>query len=260
MMFEQVKISPTLEVQFGENFRNKWNLSEYSNPNAPAIFFGLYREPDLECLLNHKGPALVIWGGGDMRINHFKVVKPLIDSGRCFTCTNPGHLSNSLTKYGIKHKPFYIAIKDYSKFTPSKLGDKIYVYRGWKGNRNEYFKWEEMVLPIIEHFGEDRVIYTDNVDIDTLLDNYYKECFVYVKPVPKGGCTTMWELGHMGIKTISTGQGGLPNVLEYKNINHIIQLIEREEFKIGTIQNEVAESTRDAMVHNNEWLKINYWK
>ena len=52
------------------------------------------------------------------------------------------------------------------------------------------------------------------------------------------GSTTMWELAHMGRKTIAQNQGGATNVLEYRDLNHMIDLIYEESKKIGTVQNK----------------------
>ena len=261
MRFEQIYVSPTLDLPFGGNFRAKWNLRVYDDVNAPAIFFGLYRQHDIDAFLEHKGLSLVIWGGGDMNDAYIKIVKKKIDAGKCFTFTNPGYMTDVLKNHGINPKhSFYIAIKDFSQYTPCSLGDKIYVYKGWKGNRSNYFKWDNIVSPIIDHFGEDRVLYTDNIDMEDLIENYYKKCFVYIKPIPKGGCTTMWELGHMGIRSISNGVGNIPNSINYKNMNSIIKLIKMEESRIGTVQTDLAAKVKAVMNYNDDWLKIDHWK
>lgn len=261
MKFDQIYVSPTLEFKFGENFRSKWNLQPYRDIEHPAIFFGLYKDIDINVFLNHIGPSLVIWGGGDMKTNYIDIVKRKTQSGNCFTFTNPGYMTELLNSRGIfpKHS-FYISIKEYSQFMPCKLGDKIYVYKGWKGNRSEYFKWDAIVKPIIQYFGEDRILYTDNVEIDELIENYYKKSFIYVKPIPKGGCTTMWELGHMGIRSISNGVGNIPNSINYKNSRDIIRLIKKEESRIGTTQIDLANAVKSVMEYNDDWLKIDYWK
>lgn len=258
--FNQIYVSNTLEAAFGENIRGKWGLRKYDDIESPAIFFGLYKEEDISKLMKHRGISLVIWGGGDMRDNALKQVKRKIDLGRTYTFTNPGAFSGMLRSRRIKHKSFYLPIKDFSMFKPVELGDKIYVYKGWKGNRADYFKWDDVIVPIAKHFGNDRILYADNVSIEELIENYYSKCFVYVKPNPKGGCTTMWELGHMGIKTISTGPGPAPNVINFRNTKEIIKLIEMEESKIGSFQEKVSNETIKCLDLNSDWLKIKFWK
>jgi len=258
MIFEQIYVSQTLEKAFGENIRTRWNLNSYSNINSPAIFFGLYKQSDLDVLLNHKGKFLVIWGGGDMRESTLELVKPLINFKQGFTCAFPGEFSNTLKYKKIPHLRFYLEIKDYSKFIPMPLGNKIYIYRGWKGSREEYFKWNEISIPLIKHFGEDRVIYTDNKSVDELINTYYKDCFAYVKPTPRGGCTTMFELGYMGRKTFGAGIFNLPNFTKYKNLENLIQLIEKEEKNIGQTNFDLAKDLKKSFI-DSSWLNLKFW-
>lgn len=258
-MITQVYVSPTLETTFGENFRTLWNLQKYHNDRTPAVFLGLYTASDLEKLVSHKSTSIVIWGGADMRSDALITVQKLVRAGKCFTFAYPGEFSNILTSYNIPHKQLYVPIKSYSDFQPSPLGDKIYVYRGVKGTRSNYFKWDDVIQPLINQLGEDRFIYTDNLSVSSLIDDYYKKCFVYIKPTPKGGCTAMFELGHMGRKTIGVGHVGLPNFIEYYKPSQIIKLIEIEAEKIGTLQPEISQNTQDIFT-GREWLDFDFWK
>ena len=228
MEFSQVHVSSILERNFGEGFRKMWNLIKYEDTNKPAVFFGLYSNIDREKLLKHNGVSIVIWGGADLKKTSIELVKKLTDLNKCFTFAYPGEFSKVLSNNKIKHKKIVIPLKDYSNFLDFPLGDKIYVYRGINGNREDYFKWKEVVQPLIEYFGKDRIIYADTIKIQELMENYYKKCFVYVKPTTLGGCTTMFELGCMGRRTIGIGHTGLHNFTEYKSINNLIKLIEEE--------------------------------
>ena len=96
--------------------------------------------------------------------------------------------------------------------------------------------------------------------ITTLINQFYNQCFVYVKPNPRGGSTSMWELAHMGRKTIAQNQDGAPNVLEYKDINDIINLIYQEEKKIGTIQEQVSKDTQKIFMNKSDWLTLDFWR
>jgi hypothetical protein len=248
-----------LEPTFGESFRKKWNLSKYSDPNAPSIFFGLYKEDDIQTLVQHNSHSIVIWGGADMRPQHLEIVKSLVLSGRCSTVAYPGEFSKILAKHQIPHKSFYFAIKDFSGLSPVPLGDKIYVYRGIKGTRPDYFQWEKVVVPLIDFFGKDRVIFTDNLEFQELVKSFYSKAFIYVKPTPKGGCTSMFELGCMGIKTVGMGHFPLPNFIQYRNLTHLIRIITKESKKIGTIQTGVSNQTFEVLNQSN-WLDLDFWK
>jgi hypothetical protein len=258
-MISQAYVSPTLETTFGENFRSLWSLKKYEDKNSPAVFFGLYTATDLHVLESHNAPSIVIWGGGDMRKDSLELVSKMVSLGKTFTFAYPGEFSNILTSYNIDHKKLYIPIKSYSDFELCPLGEKIYVYRGVKGTRSSYFQWEEVIKPLISYFGEDSFIYTDNLPVSELIEGFYKNCFVYVKPTPKGGCTAMFELGHMGRKTIGTGLPGLPNFIEYRGFSQLTRLIKNESKKIGTLQPEVREATSKIFC-GPEWLDLSFWK
>jgi len=254
----QVRVSNSLS-HFKESFLNRWELKTYYNPNEPAIFFGLYLKEDWEVLKNHKSYALIVWGGNDQSIDAFKRVKQLCKNR---LLGSPAYRPSMIEIFENIQYPFRemkLPLKDYSIFKPTKLGDKIYVYNGWKYSRNDYFKWESDIKPVIKEFGEERVIFTKNQKIEDLIENYYKKSFVFIKPEPKGGSTTMWEMGHMGIKTISKGQGNLPHVIDYKDKDHLIDLIKKEECKINTIQEGLANLVSKQLYSSSNWKLLDFW-
>lgn len=258
MKISQAYISPTLEKNFGKNFREKWNLLPYYDPNLPSVFLGLYTTSDLDALVNHRSYSVLLWGGGDMKGPHLEHVKNHLKKGKTFTCAYPGEFSRILTQYKIPHKTIYIPVKDYSNFKSVPLGEKIYVYRGINGNRQDYFQWNKVVKPIIDTFGENSVIYAENRSITDLIENFYKKSFIYVKPNPRGGCTAMFELGFMGRRTVGIGHIGLENFIQYNDISNLIDIIKKESLKIGKEQNAVSESTKKAFV-DSSWLNIDFW-
>lgn len=254
--FTQINISPILEEYFGENFRNKWNLSPYNDPNKPSVFLGWYNDFDYKIILNHKSPMIFIWGGGDMTEDKVKFISNLPNSHQI----GYGWQKNKFESLGVKYKEIIIPIKDFTTLPLSPLGENIYVYKGIHGNRPGYFKWDSIVNPLIEVFGKDRVIYSDFQPIDQLVENFYKDCFVYVKPNEKGGSTTMWELGYMGRKTITSNQGDLPNILNYSTLDDVINHIVEESKKIGTLQPQIREDLHNIFMNTDEWLYLNYYE
>lgn len=259
MKITQAYVSPILERYFGKGFREKWNLTEYSDPNEPAVFLGLYRTEDLTKFNSHKGFRLFILGGGDITNSTLSVLQKTINDGRTFTWMYPGEISNTLTQHKIKHKALYIELKDYSQFKPVPLGDKIYVYSGASKANPKKYMWSEIVEPLISHFGKNRILFTHGETIDQLIKTVYPQSFVYVKPNQRGGNTTMWEMGHMGIRTLGKGQTALPNFTEYKNITHLVSLIHEEEKYIGQVRNDVSEGLQK-IFKGPEWLDLSFWK
>ena len=256
--FNQVYISRAVG-HFGENYRKKWELQNYNNINSPSIFFGLYFQEDIQTMINHKGPKVITWGGNDMHPQQLNTVKQLLNKQEIYNWAYPGEFSNVLTSYDIPHKKLYIPFKSYSDFTPTPLGENIYVYKGIYGDRPDHYKWNDIIKPLQQVFGEDRVIFSNHLPIEELIEKYYKNCFVYIKPNSKGGCTTMFELAHMGIRTLGKGNEDLDLFTEYKNLDHLLELIMEESKYIGKTRNDISKSTKEIFT-GDEWLNLNFWK
>ena len=166
--------------------------------------------------------------------------------------------SDILNSYDIKHKKIVIPLKDYSNFKPTILGENIYVYKGVHGNRPDYFKWDEIINPLIEVFGKERVVFTNHLPIENLVKNIYEDCFIYIKPNPRGGNTTMWELGHMGRRTLGFGLEETGYYKNYTDINNLIDLVVGESKYIGQMREDVVTSTKNIFV-GDEWLTLKFW-
>lgn len=261
--FTQTYVSPALN-HFKENFKNKWGLEDYNDKNAPLVFFGMYGQQDVNVFLEHKGPKIVVWGGNDMHAPQLNLVKDYVDKGDAFTFAPPGEFDRTLNQFNIKHKVVYIPNKDYSKFKTTPLGENIYIYMGQPGNpRLDYFKYNEVVDPLIQVFGKDRVKWVvqnepTTLSMDQLIEKYYNDCFVYIKPNERGGATTMYDLAHMGRKTIGKGEVNLPHFIEYSDLNNLIDLVVEESKYIGKVREDVANGLKNHFL-GNEWLNINFW-
>jgi len=255
----QCYASEPMEEHFAAGFRSRWNLTHYHDPYAPTVMFGWYNNTvDVDFLNSHKGPLVMVWGGADLedrRIQHLAKLPNVLGS----PAYRPAMI-NKFKKYNYKYRELVIPLKSYDRFKPTPLGDKIYVYKGWRVDRGHYFKWNEYIQPLINEWGESNFIFGMGHDIEYVHENYYKNCFVYIKPNERGGSTSMWELGHMGRKTIAQNQSGAPNVLEFKDLRHIAELVNEEAKKIGTVQEEVSLNVQSYMNNNNQWLNLNFWK
>jgi hypothetical protein len=208
--------------------------------------------------VNHIGPKILIWGGADMTPNRLEYISNLQQQQTIYCWVYPGEFSNILTNYNIKHKQLHVALKSYIDFTPIILGENIYVYKGLHGNRPSHYHWNNVVNPLIEVFGKDRITFTDHLPITELIEKFYKNCFVYVKPNPVGGCTTMFELGHMGMRTLGIGHKNLEFFSEYSDIYHLIDLVVDESKYIGKTRKDIAESAKNIFA-GSEWLTLNFW-
>lgn len=259
--FKQSYISPAL-VDFTSGWFGKWKFEQYSDQNAPCVFFGMYSQQDANAFIAHKGPRIMIFGGNDMHEPQLNILKQSINDGRTFSFQPPGEFSETLTKFDIPHKQAYLAVKDYSDLQTIPLGENIYVYLGRPDNRRlDYFKYEEIVKPLIQVFGEDRIKWVTEsatLPFDQLVNKYYNDVFCYVKPNPRGGATAMHELAHMGRRTIGKGHTGIDYFTEYSDIHNLLELIMEEAKYIGQVREDVADSVKDLFV-KEEWLSLKYW-
>lgn len=251
--FKQAYVSNILP-HFKKGFMEKWGFKEYTDPNSPAVFLGIYSQQDMNVFRQHKSYKILHFGGNDLHPPQINLVK---NESKVFL-VGYGWIGEVFRINNLRYKEVIIPLKDFSEFTPTVLGDKIYIYKGIYGDRPDYFKWQKVVEPLQKTFGKDRIIFTNHKPIEQLKEEYYNNCFVYVKPNERGGSTSMWELGHMGRKTITFNQGDVPNVLNYKSFDEIVSHIKNEESKIGTLQNEVSEQTKNIFV-GEEWLNLDFY-
>jgi len=259
--FNQIYVSKSLE-HFRDGMKKKWDLVDYFDNNLPAVFFGMYNDIDMEYILNHNSYIIMIFGGNDLKKEKILKIFNSKNKNKIFTSGYAWYV-NSFNKYNVKYKHLILPLKDYNNLEPCKLGENIYIYLGQPENkRYDYFKFDEIVVPLIDNFGKKRVMWVEGdkpISFKNLVKNYYEKSFVFVKPNERGGSTTMWELAHMGRKTIAQNQGGAPNVLEYKDLDHMIDLIYQESEKIGTMQIDVYKNIKNIFQESNEWLYLKFW-
>lgn len=263
--FKQSYVSEVLEPVFGPDFRNKWKLTDYNETDnhqipkefRPCVFLGLYTQNDIRVWNQHKSYKILYFGGSDIDDFKLKIVKstPLV------MCIGYGGdwLYSIFNKYGLRYSTTKISLKNFGKeFRPFPLGDKIYVYKGISGDRENYFNWNKTIKPLIEIFGVDKFIFTSNKNLNELIEDYYKKCFIYIKPNPKGGSRTMIELGLMGRKTITNEHSSFPNTIPFNSIEDIVSIIESESKKIGTTV-DLSEEINSVFLQDNKWLNIDFY-
>jgi hypothetical protein len=250
---------PEHMVHFEDGFLKKWNLVPYTDPNSPCVFLDISNSHTREMIARHKSLAIVIWGGGDTSEENADFV------GRLKHAVTPvyGPFKVMMQEFGhVNWVDKVLALKSYKDFAPVTLGDKIYFYSGDDSDFKKKYYGLPYLEPVIDYFGRDRfIIAIRGNEINWLRDNFYSKSFVSVRINPWAGATTMWELGHMGIKTICNMTNSAPCAIAYRSVEDIINAIKQEEKKIGTIQTQVARDTKKFMnEHDDSWLYTEYWE
>lgn len=241
---------------FEKNFKSKWELDDYYDINEPCVFVGLYTEKDFDNIKNHKGFKVVIQTGcRDLNVNSIFINELANHDNIYFVHT---FYSNFPRHANVKK--VNIPMQDYSMFTPTIMGDKVYSYMGVQTTKYRYgydmvMELQKMIdFEIILGFRDRGV----NKPIDVLKKECYDNCFVNLNfsPSGMGGFTSVFELAHMGRYSISTSKMDRPMLLKFKTLKQAAKLIEKESKKIGTLPNSLIES----YFIGNEWLSIDFWK
>jgi hypothetical protein len=285
-----VLFSPAI-LFFSRRFAQRWklkliqakantSLNKFKGSKKPLLVVGAHfmktTSPHfinfkriLDC---HQGPQVIFFGGGgDCSRSSLSYIKERNKRIPTYAFVQDDKSLELLEQMEMKHPKVYIPFKNYSRYKPVPLGSKIWVHVGFsnKPNVRNRYAVDNMVLPLIEEFGKDVSFINPKGPTkgENFLHKKYKECFVYVKPGTDHGATTMWELGHMGRRTICPGHDDLENVVkappgikEGKNIDKLIKLIKKEKERIGTVQPSIANYVSQVHIHDESWLNIKFWK
>ena len=253
--FFQVRVGAGVSF-FKDHIIKKWNFEDYHSLKDPAVFIGVYDVMDIATIRLHRGPKIIMFAGADI-VNY---------GGLWRNAPNTFHVSYGpykkiLESKGVKVTSHVTPLKNFDFWKPVPLGDKIYVYKGAISERPTHYMWEEIVEPLIKEFG-DRVIWTKNMPEQQLRDDFYSKCFAYVKPNPTAGSTTMWEMGHMGIRTFTQDHEDLnfDHTVNYADVDDLIKKLKEESYWIGSTRENVAQSTKNSLDDNENWLSLDYYE
>lgn len=245
MKIEQACVAGCLNF-FKKSFLERWNLKDYYSEYNPCFFFGA-EQPKM--INNHKG-FRIIYLASEYDCTFLNQIET--------TENTVLHWSPYLHNYPqFKSKYVEIELKNYEKFKPNVMGDKIYSYIGWWERRNE-FQYD--LLNEIQKRIKYEIIYgvVDSLDQyykeDELKEKFYDKSFLNINLSSGTGMTTVREMGLMGRKTIMNCGYPFPSIIKYNSIDHLIEIINDESEKIGTIHDSM-----NCHTVNNEWLELNFW-
>ena len=264
MRIEQARFSSSIR-SFKEGFLGYWNISEYQDINAPAIFMGCYNDVDVEAINNHKGFKVLCHTGKvnsrilkiDSRNIVFKLNNMILQDHK----VNPDPYSDCYVRHN-KTKMASFPIKDFSMFKPNKLGSQIYIYLGTTNrsqnlgivlaNKLQGLTSYKVRFGLWPHIAD---LTDDANSIVHVKENYYDNCFINFKPNILAGYTTAIELAYMGRKTISNAWA--PFCIKYQRLSDILKIIDTESKKIGTIQPSCIGNYYDT---GAEWKQVKFWQ
>ena len=269
MSITQGYVSKTL-VFFKKNFMKKYKLVEYVNIHKPCVFYGCYNKTDLETIKKNKSLKIIIFGGTDTYYKKYEKARNMLNKIKTipntFFISQSSFISSDLNAFNIIHSFVPIAPTVNLKCNPQVKGLNIYVYTNplnepVYGSNFYYrlmneFKDINFILACAKKTSETKKIKCYAKDA---LIKVYSSCFLGLRLVQHDGISaTMQEMGLLGIKTISNGIS--PACINYTNYDSIVNIINEERKKIGTLDNETSQKTYDYLNINDEWLNIKNYK
>lgn len=230
-------------------FCRLYNLSAYTDPNQPAVFFGCYDERDLEAVLAHRSLAVIWWCGQDAL--DFKQWELFPSNVR--HVTERLKVWEHLQSRGCKLLPCSNLAEPAE---PTPLGSKIFAY--CPASYPEYHGIE--LINELRSRGHDIILGDGSIPQNDWragrCNELYDQCFIgLVLSNFAGGGASVIELGLRGRKCV-TNVVQLGNVINWRTLADIEQAIEREKSKIGTVCYSVRDQTLNTLDHTNHFLLL----
>lgn len=246
---------------FKDNFLKKYNLTEYKDPDSPAVFYGMYDSNELNVIEKHNSHAVVMWCGSDsVRLENIKKC----DKKNITNIIQSKFEEDDFKKAGVSNYKFIpITVADHEKLQLKAvpLGDKIYAYRSQDkilqfAGSDDFFG-TKLINQLIEIFGKERFIFTNGLAYthEQLYKEIYPKCFVGLRLYAHDGLSeTVIEMGIMGRKMIYNGIE--PNAINYNNIDDIVNAIKEEEKNIGKTYHDLSKKVYNYICKTDDFLYV----
>lgn len=235
---------------FGKPFRSRWGLGQYTNPDAPAIFIGLYRDEDIRAFENHRGFKAVMFCGQDVRNARLAT--------DCIIITGSNMYSIIEQQVPVQDKRIVLPMRSFDHLKPVPLGDKVYIYMGSGTSSGNHFS-PDIVEQLEQHFGIDTIIRgVQGKPLEYVIDNYYRQAAVNVQMNPTGGFTTAVEMAYLGRWTL--GNSNARFCKPWDTVAQLISLIELELSKAGIVQHQTRQLAKAHFHQSPDWLQVDFWK
>jgi len=234
-------------------FLEKLNLTEYNDPNAPALFIGCYTYDDINAIRNHNSKVTVFWCGQDalacIQMGWSRYLQ---------NCTHVTHLINVERAL----KPFLIIklvspISLGGSFEPTPFGAKVYAY---VPNTFQEYHGSEIINELISYYKDqfEFILGVGNVPMNEWLsgkgDEFYNECFIGLCLSGfAGGGQTVLHLGMKGRLCVNNIIDS-PNSNRWNTIEDIKKVIESESKLIGQTSDGMAKLVNAHVNKTPTWL------
>jgi len=255
---KQCYIPPYMRKKFSYFFK-KYSLSDYQNPRLPSVFFSLWNRGALK---NHKSFAIIIWRGSEIsnlghKLSNFRKKKNI------YHVAISSYIAKDLEKYGIKYKYIPIVGLDMKYFKPCLLGDEIYTYIPNSFPAKYYSRYGMRIVRSIKKKCKYKININNspNTFKRKKMIDVYSKCFCGLRMTQHDGLPNqVIEMGLMGRKSFYNGD--IPGSIKWgkNNIDNILENIEKEAEKIGTVNSNYSNTIYNFINISSNWLNIDFWK
>jgi len=255
MRINQIYVSSAIKV-FKDSMKGKYGLSDYSNRNEPAIFFGCYQK-SISSILSHNSLAVIVWGGSDALSLKQKVYEEIFKRKNIKHIAISNFIAEDLNSCNIPFISLPVCPTLYDKFQPAVLGSKIYIYN--YGKRCDLYG-QKIIDEVLHSLPDIEFIPTfwGKYQLEDM-QNIYQQCFIGLRPIKHDGLSnTVIELGLTGRRCIYNGN--LPNAIHWKTVGDIVNSIREEYKKVGTKNEMVAKEVLDYLTISDDWLYTEYYE
>jgi len=238
-------------------FQKMHGLSDYTNPDEPAFFYGLYRK-DVDLMEEHKSLLVLIWRGSDIfQPGHLEAVQKTKTNVKNVAISS--FICEDLDKANIEYAYLPIVGRPMEDLKPCPLGDELYVYL--PQTRHDFFNADIV--------NEIKKKCKYKVNIATHINHYtrkellkvYKRCFCGIRLSNHDGLPNqVIEMGLMGRRCVHNGElpGSIP--WDKNDVDSIIDNINNEASKIGSVNKKLYKKTKKLINIGNDWLYRDYWE
>ena len=238
----------------------KYGFVEYTNPLAPAVFWGMY-PASARKLITHKGFAVVVWRGSDAMtaLKNKSFVQFLTqNTGRIKHVAISNFIEADLGKVGLPYKSLPITSMDFSGCKLMPRGNYLYSYGA--ENDGVLIKYQiGLIKEVSVKTGIPlKVAHKDSLSRQRLIETLYRDCFLGLRLLTHDGCSnSVVELGLCGRNVVHNGN--LPNSINFRDTKDIIQIVQHEYAHRKENNKQIADDVKKFINIDKNWLNEDYW-
>lgn len=248
----QVNISTSVSF-FKQKIIDTYKFNEYHDKNEPCVFWGMYREEDVNALKNHNGKKIVVWRGSDA-LHSDRFVKDILKIQDVTHYSISSFTFNSLKRNNISSILKPIRPTNVIK-NKKKRGDSIYFYYGKDTKHAKNFYGGKLVEELKKKLPYKIIEAGKDTYNQKQLESVYENCFIGLRLTEHDGLpNTVCEMGLMGRNCIHNGD--IPNCIKYNNLDDIIFEINKEYHLRDFDNQDIVDKVYDYLNVGDQWLFI----